>query len=340
MTRSVREIEQRGTPPLTTPDGGSAAMSRPTHRSSMSDFLDLVRPGHWIKNVVVFAGPAASLRLADPHFAVRAILAFVCFCFAASAVYTINDVMDRGADASHPTKRSRPVARGAIAPGTAVAFGLLLAAIGLSLSLVLHRGVTFVLALYLSLTFAYSLGLRRRVILDVILIATGFVLRAWAGSLSVDVPTSEWLIACVFTLCLFMGFGKRRCEIVMIGNAGEAQQHRGTLLRYTPDLLNHLITVSAGIAIITFLLYTLDKGGPPAPFRKDHLFFTLPIVVYGVFRFAMLTETGRFTGPTEIVLKDRAMLLTIFLWTLCALMVAYQTRLFGPEGLEALYTGS
>ena len=332
MTRIVNEIE-------TAPDVSPAATLRPT-RPTFGDFVDLVRPAHWIKNVVVFAGPAASLRLADPAFALRAILAFVCFCLAASSVYAINDVMDRDGDARHPTKRTRPVARGAIAPATAVVLGLCLAAMAVLMSWALHRGVTVVLLSYLALTFAYSSGVRKRVILDVIVIATGFVLRAWAGSLSVDVPASEWLIACVFTLCLFMGFGKRRCEVAMIANVGEARQHRGTLLRYTPDLLNHLITVSAGIAIITFLLYTLDKGGHPTPFRKDHLFYTLPIVVYGVFRFAMLTETGRFTGPTEIVLKDRALLITLFVWTLCALLVAYQTQLFGPGGIEALYAGS
>lgn len=315
------------------PSDGPSAVGGAT----LADFVELIRPAHWIKNIVVFAGPAASLRLADSAYAVRAILAFVCFCLAASSVYAINDVMDREGDAKHPTKRTRPVARGAIRPATALGVGLLLALGSALLSLVLPPGVTLVLLVYLGLTASYSFGLRRRVILDVIVIATGFVLRAWAGSLSVEVPTSEWLIACVFTLCLFMGFGKRRCEVAMIANAGEAREHRKTLLRYTPDLLNHLITVSAGIAIITFLLYTLDKAGHASPFRKDHLFYTLPIVVYGVFRFAMLTEVGRYTGPTEIVLKDRAMLVTLLVWTLCALVIAYQTQLFGVDGLPGLF---
>ena len=183
---------------------------------------------------------------------------------------------------------------------------------------------------------AYSLTLKRRVILDVIVVAIGFVLRAFAGSAAVGVPTSEWLIACVFTLCLFMGFGKRRCEIAMIGNTDDIGQHRRTLVRYTPDLLNHLLAVSAGIAVITFLLYTLDTSGHPSPFQKQHLFYTLPVVIYGIFRFAMLTELGIYSGPTEIVLKDRAMLLAIVLWTICALVIAYQNALFGPRGLSGL----
>jgi 4-hydroxybenzoate polyprenyltransferase len=200
--------------------------------------------------------------------------------------------------------------------------------------LLLPRSVTLVLCLYVALTLSYSSVFKERIILDVILIASGFVLRALAGALAVNVPASEWLIVCVFTLCLFMGFGKRRCEIAMISDAVEIGHHRRTLVRYTPDLLNHLITVSAGIAVITFLLYTLDAGGAHlSAFPKQHLFYTLPLVIYGVFRFAMLTELGLYTGPTEIVLKDKAMFLTIILWTLCAMVVAYQSALFGPGGL-------
>jgi hypothetical protein len=133
-----------------------------------------------------------------------------------------------------------------------------------------------------------------------------------------------------------MGFGKRRCELAMISDLETAGQHRKTLLRYTPDLLNHLITVSAGIAVITFLLYTMDTTGHPAPFAKQQLFYTLPIVFYGVFRYAMLTELGTFAGPTEIVLKDRPLLGTIMLWAAIALLIAYQRQLFGPGGIEGL----
>jgi 4-hydroxybenzoate polyprenyltransferase len=256
---------------------------------------------------------------------------------AASATYAFNDVIDRQADASHPQKRSRPVARGAIAPTTAVALALVLAsaALGTAFALVSPATAGVVLA-YLCTTLAYSLALKRRVILDVIVVASGFVLRAFAGSVAVGVPTSEWLIACVFTLCLFMGFGKRRCEIAMIGSSEERRQHRKTLLRYTPDLLNHLLSVSAGITVITFLLYTLDMHGHTSPFPKQHLFYTLPIVVYGVFRFAMLTELGVYGGPTELVLKDKALLATIGLWTACALVIAYQRTLFGADGLTGV----
>lgn len=317
----------------------SSPVATVTGRTSagVGDFIALLRPTQWIKNVVVFAGPAAGLKLSSAQSLRQAVVAFVAFCLAASATYALNDVIDRKADASHPTKRHRPVARGAIRTPTAIVFSLLLAATAISLTtLLLPPGVTIVLVGYLALTLAYSLTLKRRVILDVIVVAIGFVLRAFAGSAAVGVPTSEWLIACVFTLCLFMGFGKRRCEIAMIGNTDDIGQHRRTLVRYTPDLLNHLLAVSAGIAVITFLLYTLDTSGHPSPFQKQHLFYTLPVVIYGIFRFAMLTELGIYSGPTEIVLKDRAMLLAILLWAISALIIAYQNALFGPRGLSGL----
>ena len=304
--------------------------------ASARDYVALLRPQQWIKNVVVFAGPAAALKLTSPDGLLKAIFAFTAFCLAASGTYAINDVLDRHQDARHPTKCHRPVARGAIRPATAIGIALFLVAVSLAGSMILvNIRMTAVLLLYLMLTLAYSLILKQRVILDVVIVAGGFVLRAWGGTLAVGVPTSEWLIACVFTLCLFMGFGKRRCELAMINDLAEAGKHRRTLLRYTPDLLNHLITVSAGIAIITFLLYTMDTGGHPAPFAKRHLFYTLPIVVYGVFRYAMLTELGRHAGPTEIVLNDRPLLGTILLWAGVALLIAYQRQILGQGGIAA-----
>ncbi|MHC5111254.1 MAG: decaprenyl-phosphate phosphoribosyltransferase [Planctomycetota bacterium] len=297
------------------------------------DYVDLFRPAQWIKNVVIFAGPAAGLRLFSVDGFYRSLIAFCSFCLVASATYAINDCLDREADMKHPTKRHRPIARGVIAPGTAIVIGILLFLVGVAIAaLMVNPSVALVATIYFVLTVAYSLGLKRRVILDVIVIATGFVLRAWAGSLSVGVATSEWLIACIFTLCLFMGFGKRRCELVMMNNVEEAGRHRHTLLRYTPDLLNHLITVSAGIAIMTFLLYTLDATSTSV-IHKEQLFFTLPIVIYGIFRYAMLSELGQYSGPTEIVLKDKAMLVTILAWAVAALVIVYQVPLLGEEGL-------
>lgn len=331
-TKPIRKAPMRET--------GAETTSSST-ATTLRDYLELFRPTQWVKNVVVLAAPAAALKLASPGALGQTLTAFAAFCLAASATYAINDVFDREADARHPTKRRRPVARGAIKPGTAIVMAVLLVILaGVLSGFVLGPRFMAVLAVYLFLTFAYSYTLKDRVILDVMVVATGFVLRAWGGALAVGVPASEWLVACVFTLCLFMGFGKRRCELAMINDVEAAGQHRATLLRYTPDLLNHLITVSAGIAIITFLLYTMDTGAHPAPFQKGHLFYTLPVVVYGIFRFAMLTETGRYVGPTEIVLKDRPLLGSIIAWAALALAIAYEEMLFGPKGIVGLFGGA
>jgi 4-hydroxybenzoate polyprenyltransferase len=182
--------------------------------------------------------------------------------------------------------------------------------------------VAQVLLAYLGIALFYSMFLKHRVLLDVIIIAVLFVLRAVAGALAISVPISPWLLVCTFMLCLFMGFGKRRCEIAAISNAeGQAVNHRSVLDRYTPDLLNQLLSTSGGIAIVTFLLYTLDTA--PSPIHKQRLLYTLPLVVYGIYRYAMLVELGAATGPTELIIKDRPFLLTLALWVVTALIALY-----------------
>jgi 4-hydroxybenzoate polyprenyltransferase len=295
-----------------------------------------MRVREWIKNLVVFAGPVLGYRLLEWSAAAQALLCFLAFCLVASASYAINDVMDRHADAHHPRKCHRPVARGAISPVGGVVFGAVLAAFAFVLTVLFGRWqVAALLVVYFVLILAYSTGLKKKVILDVIIIATGFVLRAWAGAEAVEVFTSPWLIACTFTLCLFMGFGKRRCEVATLGDGEQAREHRKTLAGYTPELLSHLTSVSAGIAVVTFLLYTTttDDASLHPPFPKEHLLYTLPLVVYGVFRFAMLTQTGAYAGPTDIILKDRPFQATIAVWGVIALIVVFEGRLLGWIGL-------
>lgn len=302
----------------------------------MGRFIELARPAQWIKNLAVLIGPVLGFKLFEPQAAWRAGVCFAAFCLASSASYAINDVLDREADAHHPTKCRRPVARGAIDTTSAAIFGLALfvLAAGFSAAL-LPWAATILLGTYFVLILAYSMTLKRRMILDVITVAVGFVLRAWAGAEAVGVLTSPWLIACTFTLCMFLGFGKRRSELAVIGNVEQAGEHRATLSRYTPELLNHLISVSAGIAIVTFLLYTMDPSeARRPPFPKEHLLYTLPLVAYGVFRYAMLAETGRWTGPTEIILKDRPFVATIVLWGLIAAGIVYEARLLHWIGFD------
>ncbi len=315
-------------------NGDNAKLETPF---SIGDLVSLLRPHQWVKNIIIFAGPAASLKLSSPQSLYHATLAFVSFCLAASSIYAINDAIDRNADACHPTKRLRPIARGAISPATAYALAAVLISIALLIAKTFLNGtVTAILGTYFVLMVAYSLALKKQALLDVIVLATGFVLRAWAGAASVDVVASQWLIGCVFTLCLFFGFGKRQCELSMLGDDESAVKHRATLIRYTPRLLSHLLTTSAAVAVMTFLIYTMEPGHAAPPFHKEHLFYTLPIVIYGIFRYTMCAELGKFAGPTEILLKDKMMIASIVLWLAIAMFIAYHDPIVSAVGLERL----
>ena len=297
----------------------------------LEHYIQLARPHQWVKNTAVFVGPLFALKLGDVGALGDSIVAFLGFCLVSSGGYAINDVIDREADALHPHKRDRPVVSGAVSLRSAVVFGVLLCIAGVGLvRLRLPQLVTYIVAGYFVLVLAYSFALKRRPILDVIILAIGFVLRAVAGAAAVEATISPWLIVCTFTLCMFLGFGKRRCELATFDSREEAGTHRRTLLRYTPELLNHLISVSAGIAIITFLLYTMDANPKyQPPFHKEYLLYTLPLVAYGLFRYAMLIEFGNRVGPTEIILKDVPLLVTIGLWGIIALAIVLTTTASG-----------
>ena len=303
----------------------------------MQQLLKLIRPIEWIKNVIVLAGPAFSLHLTDP----RALFAFVCFCLAASACYVINDLVDCEADRAHPVKRLRPIASGSVSEQSALALAAVLMVTAMGIGFVfLPRAATLTVVAYFALILAYTFVLKRRPIQDVIVIAIGFVLRAVGGAVAVQVDVSPWLIACTFTLCMFLGFGKRRCELATFAQEEDAGTHRATLRRYTPQLLNQLTSVSAGIAIMTFLLYTMDRGPSELhpPFKKEWLLYTLPLVAYGLFRYTMLVETGRFTGPTQIVAEDRGLLITGVLWIIVVgliLVGTHEPRQSGPRSTPA-----
>ena len=297
----------------------------------MLNYIRLMRPSQWIKNTIVLAGPAFGLRFLD----IRVAIVFAAFCLVASASYVINDIVDREADKAHPTKRNRPIAAGKVSAASALVWAVILFLVAAGGSYAaLPRNAVAIVVIYFFLILAYSLFLKKRPILDVVIIAVGFVLRAVAGAEAVAVFVSPWLMICTFTLCMFMGFGKRRCELAIFTDKEEANAHRSTLLRYTPELLSHLTSVSAGIAVMTFLLYTMDVGSnaPAPPFAKQYLLYTLPLVVYGVFRYAMLIETGKYAGPTEILIKDKALLATCVLWAVCAMAIIVTTT--GSEQRE------
>ncbi len=287
----------------------------------LTDMVRLIRPNQWVKNVFVFPALVFARRT-DPQALLAAGLAFVAFCLLSSGTYALNDVLDREEDRLHPKKRMRPVASGRISVAAALlaAIGFTLA--GLAVAAYVHRAVAVTGLAYVLLMLGYNLVLKHKVIVDVITIAIGFLLRAIAGGLAVQVAISPWLLVCTFTLCLFLGFGKRQCELAAFQSSKEAANHRATLMHYSPHLLSHLLTTSAGIAIVTFLVYTLDPQ-TQARFHSNLLVYTTPLVFYGVFRYTMLVQAGRTSGPNEVLLNDKPFLLTVILWVVAAVVIVY-----------------
>lgn len=283
--------------------------------------LALARPRHWVKNLVVLLPLFTSLSAGSLSAWRSAGIALAAFCLAAGAVYVFNDLCDRQADRLHPAKKGRPLASGAVGTGVAAVEGAVFLAAGLALAALAGMGVLIVVGGYVLLQAAYSLYLKHKMIADVICIAMGFVLRAVAGAVAIHVPVSSWLFTCLFTLCLFMGFCKRANELATLGEGAAAGTgsttlaagHRRTLAGYTPELLTHLITLSAAVAVIAFLMYATSEATTHR-FGTDYLVYTLPLFIYGVCRFAMLSMSGAYNDPVDLMLRDWPFAATMVLW--------------------------
>ena len=283
--------------------------------------IRLARPNHWFKNIIVLFPVMFAMRYADRDAWIQAALATVAFCLVSAACYIINDIADRERDRLHPAKRDRPLAAGTVSVPVAVMEAVVLLAAGLLLARANGGWLTFFVVLtYVILQCAYTVVLKRKIIVDVICIALGFVLRAVGGAVAIDALISPWLIVCTFTICMFLGFCKRRNELATMGDVAHAESHRDTLGGYTPSLLTHLITLSAAIAVVSYLLYA-SSARTQQNLGTIYLVYTLPIVVYGVFRFAMLSMRGRYSDPVDIALHDWPVQLTAVLWMAAVSMI-------------------
>jgi len=297
--------------------------------AKLIDLARLARPRHWVKNVFVLAPIVFAMRMGDADAWGQVALAFAAFCLASSFAYVVNDIRDRRRDRLHPVKGRRPLAAGRISVPAAAAEAvvLLLASVGLA-----WRANLFVLgtvAAYILLQLAYSFGLKRKMLVDVIAIALGFVLRAVAGAAAIPVEASYWLIICTFTLCLFLGFCKRANELATLGSGEEARAHRATLAGYNLALLTQLITLSAAIAVVSFLLYATSPRTVQA-FGTPYLVYTLPLIIYAIFRFAMLSLEGKYADPTDLIVHDWPFLLAAVLWGASAILIIRYGPQIGP----------
>lgn len=286
-----------------------------------ADWLRLFRPAHWIKNLFVLGPLLFSGRAFDSQALTHALEAFVAFCLVSSGVYAINDVMDREADRVHPIKRERPVAAGRIAPRAAVFGGLTLVIAGLAVASLVNRAVVLFIALYVAINILYMWRVKTIVVLDVFAIASFFVIRLLTGAAAVHVEPSVWLLLCGGLLALYLGFTKRRHELVLLGD--ESAGHRGVLSQYTPGFLDQMSMVLLSVTVVCYIMYTLESATANAV-GTNLLSYSTAFVLYGVFRYLFLVHQRDGGSPTETLLNDRQLLLVAAGWLVYCGLVIYR----------------
>jgi 4-hydroxybenzoate polyprenyltransferase len=293
-----------------------------------------MRAYQWTKNLVLFAGLVFTLKFLDPPYVVDAVLGFFLFSIAVSGMYLINDVIDVRRDRLHPAKRGRPVASGSLKVPAALAAGLVLLGVGLAGAVALGPRFGRTALAYVALTLTYSVILKHVVLLDVVSIALGFVIRAAAGvelvrdrawSSGENILLSPWLLVCAFFLALFLAIGKRRHELTTL--EGEAPRHREALGSYTTKLLDQLVAVVTSATVLAYSVYTISPE-TTAKFHGRPLYLTIPLVLYGIFRYLYLMYAEEKGGnPSEHLLRDRATLVNVVLWGgLVLLILAWPER--------------
>lgn len=287
--------------------------------ATLRDRIRLMRPSHWLKNVFVFAPLVFGKALTDTDRVEAALVTFGAFCLVSSAVYILNDIADRHADAEHPKKRFRPIASGRVGVSAAIVQLLLLVAVAVALVLQLPWQTMACIGLYGVLNLGYSFGLKHVVLVDIFIIAAGFMLRVLAGAKAIHVDASEWLVICTLFLALFLAIAKRRSEINHIGR-GES---RKVLDDYTPELVRLIMNVSVAGSIMSYTLYTVSDHAHRF-FNTSKFIYTVPIVMYGIFRYLYLDEKQQTAeNPVSVILRDPWLIATGVAWTAAAIMIIY-----------------
>lgn len=287
------------------------------------DLIRVMRTGDWAKNVFVLPAVVFSERLSEPEAMGHAALAFAAFCLLSSGFYALNDVVDRESDRRHPIKRHRPVASGAVSPKSATILGLSCAAMGLALGWVVNLPLVAVLLTYAVLQILYNALLKRVLLVDVVTIAIGFSLRAAAGAVAIDVQMSIWLLLCVFFLCLYLGFIKRLCDISSATKAQDSSW-RPAAPYDNPSELNWLLGVSAVLAMVAYLMYTLsDWAWERFGAGTFGLALLTPLVLIAIHRFYRRASKGTSDSPLAALREDRAVLVSVVLFVLGVLGSLY-----------------
>ena len=298
----------------------TAAHSWNARASVVVGLITTMRPRQWIKNIVVFAPLIFGKRLSVVPSVERSFLAFLLFCAVSGAVYIVNDLFDADRDRRHPVKSRRPIASKTLGVVPAVTAAILLVTLGLMAAFALSAPFGAVLLAYVVINFVYSFWLKEVVILDVMVIASGFVLRAVAGALVIDVPISHWLIMCTILLSLFLALCKRRQELESLVHA---EAHRVSLRDYSLDFIDQMINVVTPSTLVTYILYSVSPE-VQEKLGTTHLYLTVPFVLYGIFRYLYLVhQKGAGGNPTRALLTDRPLLLCVGLWGLTVIGLLY-----------------
>jgi len=280
-----------------------------------------MRPNQWLKNVFIFAGLIFSRNLFDVHLLTKVIAGFILFCLGASSIYIFNDIKDIKKDKEHPEKCNRPISMGLLPLKKAYAASAVLAITALTGSFLVDLSFFIILSTYIVMNTAYSIKIKHVVILDVMCIAFGFVLRVFAGTVLAGVSPSDWLILCTICISLFLGFSKRRQELILIGS--NSQNHRNVLADYSLTFLDQMISIATACTVMSYALYTISNDTIDR-FGTRNLVFTIPFVIYGIYRYMYLIHQKQMGGnPSNIVLTDFPLLLNGLLWFAALIFIIY-----------------
>jgi 4-hydroxybenzoate polyprenyltransferase len=285
----------------------------------VTPILRLLRPHQWVKNAFVAAPLFFTPKAVSVDSALVVLAGFACFCVLSSGVYVLNDFLDREADRQHPTKRNRPLAAGTVSVSSAIGLMIVLVAGGLAGSFLLDADFGKIALTYLAVNLGYSLFLKRVSIIDVMLVALGFVLRVYAGGALIGVEPSVWIISCTMLLALFIALAKRRDDLVK----GLGNEHRQSLKGYSKQFLDTSLAVVLAALLVSYLLYTTEPENR-AHFGTDHLYLTAPFVIAGVLRFLQITLVEERSGaPTRVVLTDSFLRCVVLGWVATFAVLIY-----------------
>ena len=294
---------------------------REIQRSTTALLATSLRPEQWTKNLLLFAGLLFGGRLLELDAVITAMAGFAIFSALSGATYLLNDIWDREADRRHPLKQTRPIASGQLDISTGAWSAAILIAGAIGAAWLLSPRLAGIAAAYVGLLFFYSTTLKHVVIVDVLAIAGGFVLRAVAGAVAVEVPIGSWLLVCTTLLALFLALSKRRHELVLLG--GDASRHRPSLEHYSPYLLDQMIAVVTASTLIAYTVFA-TSADTAQRLGTSRLAFTVPFVLYGIFRYLYLVHQRLGGGsPAEMLLTDRPLLLCVALWVCAVMLLMY-----------------